>query len=177
MSHTARTTAKTALAVIVVVLAAAGLLLHADVPQVPSNAWAPAGDMTSVRAGASGTLLPNGLVLVAGGIDANGATASVERFSPDGAHFIDATPMQSPRANHTATLLADGRVLVAGGTGAGGAAGATAEIYDSSANVWLPAGSLNVARRGHTATRLPDGKVLIAGGDDGGVAIDSLEDF
>jgi hypothetical protein len=133
--------------------------------------------MSSIRAGATGTLLPNGLVLVTGGIDANGATSSVERFSPDGAHFIDAPSMQMPRANHTATLLADGRVLVAGGTGAGGAADATAEIYDSSSNVWLPAGSLNVARRGHTATRLPDGKVLIAGGDDNGVAIDSLEVF
>src|SRR6187549_2634398 len=96
MSHTVRTTGKTALAVLVVVLAAAGLLLHADVPQVPSNFWAPAGDMTSVRAGASGTLLPNGLVLVAGGIDANGPTASVERFSPDGAHFLEAPAMQSP---------------------------------------------------------------------------------
>src|SRR4029077_15743147 len=122
MSHTVKTNAKTALAVIAVVLAAAGLLLYADVPQAPSNAWASAGDMTSVRAGASGTLLPNGLVLVAGGIDDTGATPSVERFSPDGAHFIDATSMQSPRANHTATLLADGRVLVAGGTGANGAA-------------------------------------------------------
>ncbi|HEX7794356.1 MAG TPA: kelch repeat-containing protein, partial [Vicinamibacterales bacterium] len=177
MSHSARTTAKTALAVLVVVLAAAGLLLHADVPQVPSNFWAPAGDMASIRAGATGTLLPNGFVLVAGGVDANGATSSVERFSPDGAHFIDAPSMQMPRANHTATLLADGRVLVAGGTGASGAADATAEIYDSAANAWMPAGSLNVARRGHTATRLPDGKVLIAGGDDNGVAIDSLEVF
>jgi hypothetical protein len=177
MSQTAKTTAKTVLAGIALFLAAAGLLLHADVPQVPSNTWVPAGDMASIRAGATGTLLPNGLVLIAGGIDANGATSSVERFSPDGAHFLDAPAMQMPRANHTATLLADGRVLVAGGTGASGAADATAEIYDSAANAWLPAGSLNVARRGHTATRLPDGKVLIAGGDDNGVAIDSLEIF
>src|SRR5262245_54341482 len=101
MSHTVRTTAKTAVAVLVAVLAAAGLLLHADVPHVPSNFWTPAGSMTSVRAGASGTLLPNGLVLVAGGVDANGSTATVERFSPDGAHFIEAPSMQFPRANHT----------------------------------------------------------------------------
>src|SRR5262245_33415368 len=99
MSHSVRTTAKNALAVLVIVLAAAGLLLHADVPYVPSNTWVPSGDMTSIRAAATGTLLPNGLVLVAGGIDANGATSSVERFSPDGAHFIDAPSMQMPRAN------------------------------------------------------------------------------
>src|SRR5262245_33149716 len=177
MSHTVRTTAKTALAVLVAALAAAGLLLHADVPQVPSNFWAPVGDMTSVRAGGSGTLLPNGMVLVAGGVDANGATSSAERFSPDGAHFIEAPSMQFPRANHTATLLADGRVLVAGGGGVTLAADLSAEVYDSAANAWLSAGSLNVARRGHTATRLPGGKVLIAGGDDNGVAIDSLEVF
>src|SRR5262245_47849658 len=131
MSHTARRAVKPGFAVLVAVLAAAGLLLHADVPQVPSNFWAPAGNMASVRAGASGTLLPNGLVLVAGGVDANGATASVERFSPDGAHFVDAPSMQAARANHTATLLEDGHVLVAGGTGASGAADASAEIYDS----------------------------------------------
>ena len=177
MSRPKTRTVKTALAVLVVVLAAAGLLLHADVPQVPSNVWVAAGDMTSVRAGASGTLLPNGLVLVAGGLDANGVTASVERFSPDAAHFIEGQPMQLPRANHTATLLADGRVLVAGGTGASNAADSSAEIYDPGANVWIPAGSLNVARRGHTATLLADGRVLIAGGDDAGQAIDSLEIF
>jgi hypothetical protein len=105
--------------------------------------------MTSVRAGATGTLLPSGLVLVAGGVDANGATASVERFSPDGAHFIEAPSMQLPRANHTATLLADGRVLVAAAV-VRAVRRMRARKFTTVGNAWLSAGSLNVARRGHT---------------------------
>lgn len=174
-----KSSTKTFLAVLIAIVAAAGFerLLRADVPHVPSNFWAPTGDMAGIRAGASGTLLADGHVLVAGGIDADGATAAVERFSPSGGGFFGAPSMQTSRANHTATLLADGRVLVVGGTGAIGTAEASAEIYDPSIVAWLPAGPLNVARRGHTATLLSDGKVLVAGGDDGGQAIDTLEIF
>jgi phosphotransferase system IIA component len=151
------------------------LLATAAVPSVPSNTWLGGGDLSEVRAGASATLLPDGRVLVAGGIGDSGASATAERFSPDGGAFMSAAPMQAARANHTATLLANGQVLVAGGASADGTAIAGAELYDAVNNVWLPAGSLNTARRGHTATLLSDGRVLIAGGDSAGAAVDSLE--
>ncbi len=156
-------------------VAAYGLLVTASIPAVPSNAWAPTGDMSSVRAGATATMLADGRVLVAGGVDEAGASATAERFSPDSGGFLAASPMQAARANHTATLLDDGKVLVVGGTGSDGQALAVTELYDAANNTWLPAGSLNVVRRGHTATRLKDGRVLIAGGDSGGAAINALE--
>src|SRR5262245_12267949 len=101
-------------------VAAYSMLVRAFVPAVPANSWVPASnDMAQVRAGATATLLADGRVLIAGGVDDNGAvTASTERFSPDGASFLNATAMGTARVNHTATLMADGRVLVTGGTGA-----------------------------------------------------------
>ena len=84
MSHTAKTTAKTALAVLATALVVAGLgrLLRAGVPQVPSNTWAAAGDMNAARAGAGSSLLLDGRVLVTGGSNASGVTKSAERYSP-----------------------------------------------------------------------------------------------
>ena len=45
--------------------------------------WSPAADMGEARTGASGTLLPSGKVLVAGGYDPNiGVVASAEVYDP-----------------------------------------------------------------------------------------------
>ena len=152
-------------------------LITASAPQVPSNTWAPAGDMADARAGASATLLTGGRVLIAGGRTDAGVTASAERYSPASGGFLAATPMQDARASHSATLLHDGRVLVAGGTGSDDRALSSAELYDPAANVWSPVGPLSYARSGHTATLLADGRVLVAGGDDSGVALSTLEVF
>ena len=151
--------------------------LRASAPRVPSDTWTVTGDMASGRAGASGTLLPDGRLLVAGGLSVDGATATAERYSVESGGVLATPAMQSARANHSATLLLDGRVLVTGGTGADGHALNSAEVYDGAANAWLPVGALSFARAGHTATLLPDGRVLVAGGDDAGVATATLEVF
>jgi hypothetical protein len=133
MSQNARTTTKTVIAGVAFVLAAAaGLLLHADVPQVPSNTWAPTGDMTTTRAGAASSLLYDGHVLITGGMNDSGVLTSAELYSPDGGQFLSSTsPMLIARANHTSTLLPDGQVLVAGGVGAGNTALSSAEVRRS----------------------------------------------
>jgi hypothetical protein len=57
-------------------------------------------------------------------------------------------------------------VLVAGGCAepACPTALTTAELYDPSADRWLPAGEMSVGRAAHSATLLDDGSVLVAGG-------------
>ncbi len=107
-------------------------------------------------------MLPNGKVLVVGGLDTNvNPLGSAELYDPATGTWSVTPPMHKYRASHTATLLSDGRVLVAGGDYD---AATIAEIYDPAAGTWSATGSLTFRRIGHTATLLNDGKVLIAGG-------------
>src|SRR5438094_1328428 len=157
------------------------LLIKGIISQVPTGAWASAGNMASPRSGAATVALQDGRLLITGGDapDATGnsvALASAEVFDASG-NFTAAAPMNYARTKHTAVALQDGRVLVAGGIGGGGTAIDSAEIYDPVANTWTVTGSLKVARSGHTASLLADGTVIIAGGDNAGVAQNSLEVF
>ncbi|MCI0456515.1 MAG: hypothetical protein L0Z62_05985, partial [Gemmataceae bacterium] len=138
------------------------VLLSGSALQVPSGTWQATGTMSESRDGAAAVALQDGRVLVIGGDNGSGPTASVDVFGATGV-FSAGPNMLSARSGHTATVLSDGRVLVVGGTGTGGAL-ASAEIYDPANDSWSNAGSLSTARSGHTATLLPDGGVLIAGG-------------
>jgi hypothetical protein len=126
--------------------------------------------MSTVRGYHTATLLPSGLVLVAGG-DNNAFSFSIqssaELYNPANNTWSPAGPMAIGRASHTATLLVNGKVLVAGGgTSHGNSVGlvSSAEIYDPITNSWASAGSMGSPREGHTATLLGDGQVLVVGG-------------
>ena len=114
------------------------------------------------------TVLPDGRVLVAGGLS-SGAAASVvdaaEVYDPATRTFLACGSMGQARYRHTATLLPGGTVLVTGGYGLGGAALDSAELYDPALGTFAPAGTMLAARCGQTATLLAaDGLVLVAGG-------------
>ncbi len=156
-------------------VALAALGLRAAGPQLPSNTWAPAGEMALGRAGAAATLLADGRVLVTGGQDPTAVSTEVERYDPASDAFLRTPPLREGRAGHSATLLLDGHVLVAGGLAADGAALSSIEIYDPAANLWRAARPLNQARAGHTATRTADNYILFAGGADAGAPTDTLE--
>ena len=141
-----------------------GLLLKADMPQVSSGTWAPAGSMTQARTGASAALLQDGRILITGGQSADGPSASAELVNHDGS-FSAAARMHIARSNHISVVLHDGRVLVAGGTTTGGRTTSSAEIYDPVSNVWSAATSMVEPRSGQTASLLEDGRVLVAGGE------------
>ncbi len=67
-------------------------------------------------------LLPDGRVLVAGGVLCGKAlSGSSELYDPETNTWAPETPLTSPRARATAMLLHDGRVLLAGGYGNAGA--------------------------------------------------------
>jgi len=124
------------------------------------------GSMATPRAWHSATLLPNGDVLIVGGIDAvtsQSATtaATAEIYDTAAGVFTVTGSMANGRRGHTATLLTDGRVLIAGGNDL-----ATAELYDYKTGSFSPTGVIGIQRSGHTATLLPSGMVLIAGGSD-----------
>src|SRR5436190_2077164 len=96
------------------------LISRANAPHVHTNTWSSTGDMTTARTGASAVLLYEGEVLVTGGLDANGASATTERYSPDGGQFIQTASMSTARANHSSTLLPGGRADASRACGAHG---------------------------------------------------------
>ena len=132
-----------------------------------SNTWSAAGALAAARNMHTATLLPNGRVLVAGGVYYGVALASAELYDPASNTWSAAGSLTKERWEHTAMLLPNGKVLVAGGYSNNVGLLASAELYDPASNTWSAAGSLATVRYGHTATLLPDGKVLVAGGRDG----------
>lgn len=135
-------------------------------------------DLSAARAYHTATLLNDGEVLIAGGVNELGfAVASAELYDPATGEFSQTGGMTTARAKATATLLNDSRVLIAGGVnGILGLALNSAEIYDPTSGTFSSAGNMTSARVGHSATLLPDGTVLIAGGTNKlGVTLNSAE--
>src|SRR5882757_5515034 len=125
-------------------------------------------NMSSPREFHSATVLPSGLVFVAGGVnDRFIGLASTELYDSASGAFSTGGDMTSSRAAHTATLLRDGTVLLAGGNSfTNGAFNplSSAEIYDPSTGTFTATGSMSAARQGHSATLLKNGLLLIVGG-------------
>src|SRR2546427_4277907 len=151
-------------------------LLRASLPSVATGTWVAAGNMSAARSGACTVALNDGRLVISGGADAYGPTATADLFSTTGS-WSAAASMNSPRSHQSCAVLQDGRVLVAGGTTSGGGITNSAEIYDPSAGSWAQAGLMNDARSGATASVLQDGRVLIAGGQNSGGASSTLEIF
>ena len=129
-----------------------------------AGTWSATGSLAASRGNHTATLLPSGMVLVAGGMDPNLIPlASAELYNPATGTWSTTGSLAVPRSNHTATLLSNGKVLVAGGSDLHGNL-TTAELYDPATGIWTTTGSLSTARDLHTATLLPNGKVLVAGG-------------
>lgn len=88
-----------------------------------ADSWAPALPMRQARTAHTATLLPDGRVLMVGGMGGNGvASRAAELFDPHAGTWASTGSMMVARLSHTATVLADNTVLVAGGN-AGGVAG------------------------------------------------------
>jgi N-acetylneuraminic acid mutarotase len=137
--------------------------------QVTADRWYPAGSLHGSYCKHTATRLPNGKVLIAGGLCTFGnASNTAELYDADSNTWSQAAPLLGMRLWHTATSLQDGRVLVVGGSDGMWAPAqnlASAEIFDPAINNWSPAASMAAKRTRHTATLLPNGKVLVAGGE------------
>ena len=123
-------------------------------------------NMTTARYEQGATLLPNGKVLVSGGVDIF-PLASAELYDPASETWSATGSLITRRAHHSSTLLPNGKVLIAGGdTGYGTTAYASSELYDPANGTWTATGSLGVPRYSHKAILMPDGRVLVVGGLD-----------
>ena len=132
------------------------------------------------RAWHTATVLPDGLVLIMGGLGNNKqVVATAELFDPAAQTFINLPASGvTPRARHTATLLSDGHVLITGGVGSDGKTFRTAELWDAITPTTVTLSSSISQRRDHTSTLLSDGRVLLWGGSDNtGAALNNGEIF
>ncbi len=125
----------------------------------------PAAPMLEPRSGHSATLLPNGKVLIAGGMRRNqDFYKSAELYDPATGKFQSTGEMHERRVGHIAVLLSSGKVLIAGGwVGMGGTD--SAELYDPATGKFTLIAKMTTPRGRPSATLLANGDVLIAGGE------------
>jgi hypothetical protein len=135
-----------------------------------SNLWIQLGGaMTYSRSHHTSTILQNGNILVAGGLNANGEVGYSEIFNPSTMTWGSVAKMQHARHDHTATLLSSGLVLVVGGNDSSGEV-FEAEVYDPVAGAWSSLSPTDLlyspipGRMRHTASLLPNGNVMFLGG-------------
>ena len=152
-----------------VLLSASSCKAHPASSNEPSRPVREAGTVNAIRsmnakrAAHTATLLPNGKVLIAGGMtDSGSGLASAEIFDPTTNIFTAIDNMTVARAGHTATLLRSGKVLIAGGYN--GDYLDSAELFDPATGKFTSAPKMVTKRSGHVATLLNSGKILLAGG-------------
>jgi Kelch motif/Galactose oxidase, central domain len=124
----------------------------------------PTAPMLEPRSGQTATVLPDGKVLIAGGMRRNqDFYNSAELYDPATGKFQPTGEMSVARVGHIAVLLPSGKVLIAGGwVGHGGTD--SAELYDPGAGKFTVIAKMTIPRGRPSATLLADGDVLIAGG-------------
>jgi Galactose oxidase, central domain/Kelch motif len=142
----------------------------AEIYQPVTATWRFTSNLRSGRVSHTATLLGNGKVLVAGGVNESGTvTNTAELYDPVTQTWSNTGGLHWPRASHTATLLPNGKVLLTGGIDSPSDVLQTAEVYDPETGAWTATGEMHTPRWLHTATLLPTGEVLVAGGVKSGV--------
>jgi hypothetical protein len=148
----------------------------AELLDPPKGQTAIVGRTVDLRLWLTATLLPDGRVLLVGGLGEDGTELkSAETYDATTKSFKSVGSMHSARVHQTSTLLADGRVLVTGGSEGLDSSSdypppqvvfASSEVFAPSTGKFAVSGDMTVPRAFAAAVRLNDGRVLIAGGAD-----------
>ncbi len=160
---------------LLVVSIVAGLFVMVIALSAPTPAALPSAgslvsgaEMLAPRSGHSATLLPDGRVLIAGGMRRNqDFYRSAELYDPKNAKFQPTGDMLVARVGHAAVLLGSGKVLIVGGWIGHGVTD-EAELYDPTTGKFTAIAHMITKRGRPEATPLRDGNVLITGGADSG---------
>src|SRR5689334_13799727 len=117
---------------------AAAFLMNGARPTANSRGWASTyGRMSNPRSNACAALLPDGRVMITGGVAESVSLSSSELFDQN-ARFTPASAMMDARSDHACAVLPDGTLMVAGGRASGGGILSSTEIYDPAKETWKP---------------------------------------
>jgi N-acetylneuraminic acid mutarotase len=139
---------------------------QAEIYNPATGTWTTTGSMHVEREQFTATMLADGEVLVAGGLNEGGfddnptTYAEAELYHPGSGTWSTTGSMSEPRSGQAAVLLpGTGWVLTSGGS-----SDSTSEVYQPALGQWVPTGSMTTPRTDLTATVLADGNVLATGG-------------
>ncbi len=132
----------------------------------------PGPNLTVARASHTTSVLNDGRVLLAGGVDGLGAAlATCEIYDPATNTFTATGSLAAPRALHAAVTMPDGRVMVAGGTASLTDTTAaitnvlnTVEIFHPASGTWSNGPVIGGRRLAPALSRLNTGRILVSGG-------------
>jgi Putative Ig domain len=129
-----------------------------------ANTFTATGPLNVARANHVAVLLPNGKVLVAGGVNtSNQAEPTAEVYDPVAQTFSFTGPLGFAQSSPAAVLLANGQVLVLGGTGTAGQDN-QAQMYNPVTGTFSAILGMVSARADFPVVALSDGTLLITGG-------------
>jgi uncharacterized repeat protein (TIGR03803 family) len=142
---------------------------------VKAQTWTTNAPLLGARWGHAAMLLPNGLLLIAGGRIANDYTPPGNHANTNSCELYNPATGSSTLTGYLtyshfagiSVLLNNGLELLAGGENNGQFPISGAELYDSGSGTWANTGSMNHIRESFAASLLPDGRVLVVGGYDG----------
>ncbi|CAN5360971.1 hypothetical protein BH20ACT5_BH20ACT5_06520 [soil metagenome] len=147
-----------------------GNTLHRDtvIYNPGTNSWSDGPDQLTGGFAPTATLLPNGKVLVAGGLSNLGnVLAATELYDPASNTFSPGPAMFDTRWQAQAAPMPDGRVLIVGGLGPGGQCLGGSEVYNPASNTFGDHKAGLPPREEATATPIltNNGTMLVAGGN------------
>lgn len=122
--------------------------------------WTELPPLPEQRSGAAGVLLPDGTLLVAGGVTAGLPLDSALLLEPGGDTWTEAEPMPHPQA-HMGAALVNGRAYFFGGSVAEQATAVL--VYDPVVGTWSSVASMP-APLSRVAAAALDGAVMVVGG-------------
>jgi len=152
-------------------------LASAEIFNPSTNTWSSAGNMLAPRYLAGVSLLPNGQVLVAGGVDNSGeGITNSDLFNPATNSWTATSPLPTPMSAQAAVLLGTGHFMSAAGYGFG-ATNSGSATYDPATGMWTNTGNVNVGRYLGATTKLANGDAIFISGTTNGMAVTGAVDL